>query len=186
MTWRIALVLNDGTRGDLLLQREDCETFLVVQLKTTHKSTEKGTYRFKDVFTPGVRGYDDMPVVCWCEAAARGWLAYGAALSARKKCDLHITPGARLEREFTRTSGDMQELVTFLAEHADDWPSFTEEAARHDLPSKSHQIEMQGIDAYKRSFPVPRLRMARGTEWPHGPHGGRCTRAYRGSDQDCA
>ena len=60
-----------------------------------------------------------MPVVCWCEAAARGWVADGAALSARKKRDLFITPAARNEREFTRTSGNMQELVTFLAEHAD-------------------------------------------------------------------
>ena len=159
MTGRKALVLNDNTRGDLLLQRED-GGFLVVQLKTTRKMTIKNQYRFSEVL-----GYENMPVVCWCEDTAHGWVADGATLNARKKSCIHITLGARIEREFTRTSGDMQQLLTFLAEHAEDWSSTTEDAARHDFRSKSHQIEMQGIDAYKQSFP------SHAYEWPNEQNG---------------
>lgn len=159
MTGRHALVLNDGTRGDMLLQRED-GAFIVVQLKTTHREYKTGTYRFSHVL-----GYEGMPVMCWCEAAARGWVADGATLNARKKSHLQITLGARLEHEFTRTSGDMPQLLAFLAEHADDWPSSTEEAARHDFPSKFHQIEMEGIEAYQRRFPD------RTYTWPNEQNG---------------
>ena len=150
MTGRIALVLNDNTRGDLILQRED-GAFLVVQLKTTREpGKHRNNRQYKFV---GVLGYEGMPVVCWCEGTARGWVADGATLDARKKRHLCITPGAPHERAFTLTSGDMQQLLTFLLEHADDWPSSTEDAARHDFPSKNNQIEMRGIDAYKQKFP---------------------------------
>ncbi|GHP06828.1 hypothetical protein PPROV_000557200 [Pycnococcus provasolii] len=44
MTGRPAIVLNDGTRGDVLLAREDGD-FLVVQLKTT-KTIAKNAYCF--------------------------------------------------------------------------------------------------------------------------------------------
>ena len=75
---RTALVLNDGTRGDLILEREDGR-FLVVQLKTTHgKAIGHTDYEFQHV-----HGYTRMPVVCWCEAEEIGWVADGTALDAR-------------------------------------------------------------------------------------------------------
>ena len=48
-TGRSAHVLNDGTRGDLIFEREDGR-FLVVQLKTTERiRTKKNAYDFVQV-----------------------------------------------------------------------------------------------------------------------------------------
>ena len=48
---------------------------------------------------------------------------------------------------------NMDDLLTFLYDHIDDWPSTTEEAASHDMLAETHQKEIRGIDAYKQRFP---------------------------------
>ena len=148
MTGRNALVLNDCTRGDLLLERQDGR-FLAAQLKTTHgKAKGRNYYYFRHV-----HGYTGMPVVCWCEADKVGWVADGTALDARTTKNLDITPDASLESKYTLAKGSMETLLTFLADHMDDWDSSTEDAARHDFASQCHQKEMRGIDAFKQRFP---------------------------------
>ena len=116
MTGRPAIVLNDGTRGDVLLARED-KDFLVVQLKTTKTTAVTGNaYNFSKVC-----GYSGMPVVCFCEEEKIGWVADGSALDARAKEKLVITPGAKQERDMTRAKGSMHVILKFLAAHVDEW-----------------------------------------------------------------
>ena len=160
LTGRRAFVLNDGTRGDILLEREDTR-FLVVQLKTTHqKMVFRNTYMFNDVL-----GYGDMPVLCFCEKDSTGWVADGSVLEARNKRILYITPGSKYESGTTLAKGCMQDLLSFLNIHADMWKPFTEYDARHDFNSESHLKEMRGIDAFKNRFPESNY------EWPEEQNG---------------
>ncbi|XRA97107.1 integrase catalytic domain-containing protein [Pycnococcus provasolii] len=158
MTGRRAIVLNDFTRGDLLLERKDGD-FVVVQLKTT-KTVKGNAYSFNDVC-----GYSGMPVVCFCEEDEIGWVADGGDLDTRAKEKLVITPGAKSERNVTRANGSMQDLLTYLAAHVNDWDSSTEEVARRDFQSEAHAKEMRGIDAWKRRFPNSNY------EWPFEQNG---------------
>lgn len=166
---RTALVLNDGTRGDLILEREDGR-FLVVQLKTTHgKAIGHTDYEFQHV-----HGYTRMPVVCWCEAEEIGWVADGTALDARTTSKLDITPGASLEREYTLAKGCMQTLLDFLVNHMDDWDSSTEDATARlglQIPSKRNARHR----CLQATLPGQRLRLASRTEWPCGYHDRRGT-----------
>ncbi|XRB14364.1 hypothetical protein RI054_08g42030 [Pseudoscourfieldia marina] len=158
MTGRRAIVLNDFTRGDLLLEREDGD-FVVVQLKTT-KTVKGNAYSFDHVC-----GYSGMPVVCFCEEDEIGWVADGGDLDVRAKETLVITPGANLERNVTLAKGSMQVLLTYLAAHVNDWDSSTEEVERRDFLSEDHAKEMRGIDAWKRRFPNSNY------EWPSEQNG---------------
>ena len=56
-----------------------------------------------------------MPVVCFCEEDSIDWVADGAALDARGKRGLNISPGANLERDMTRANGSMHDILKFLA-----------------------------------------------------------------------
>ena len=61
------MVLNDGTTGDILLQRKDGR-YLVVQVKSTHKKLKgKNCYQFQSVC-----GYKAMLVLCFCLSDALG------------------------------------------------------------------------------------------------------------------
>ena len=64
----------------------------------------------------------------------------------------------------------MQDLLTFLAAHVDEWDSSTEEVARRDFRSETHAKEMRGIDAWKRRFPNSTYEwpLARRAERPRG------------------
>ena len=144
---RKAMVLNDGTVGDILLQREDGR-YLVVQVKSTQKKLKgQNGYRFKNV-----RGYQGMPVFCFCESDAIGWIIDGTNLDERGKEGLVITPNARSE-QLALANGSMDDLVNYLDEHIDDWPSTTEVEARHALKSNSDVKELRGIEAYKARYP---------------------------------
>jgi hypothetical protein len=78
LTGRDAMVLNDGTTGDILLQRKDGR-YLVVQVKSTQeKMNGHNGYRFC-----AVCGYKDMPVFCFCESDAIGWIIDGTKLDER-------------------------------------------------------------------------------------------------------
>ncbi|XRB15916.1 hypothetical protein RI054_11g57580 [Pseudoscourfieldia marina] len=83
--------------------------------------------------------YDEIP--------SSSYTADGSALDARAKEKLVITPGAKLERDVTRANGSMQDLLTFLAAHVDEWDSSTEDVARRDFRSQTQAKEMRGIDA---------------------------------------
>ena len=96
LTGRDAMVLNDGTSGDNLLQREkDKDCYLVVQVKST-KQKVKGK---NGIHFSHVREYPDMPVLCFCESDAIGWIIDGTKLYERGTEDLTITPNAPLEEE---------------------------------------------------------------------------------------
>ena len=158
-TGRKAMLLNDGTTGDILLQRED-GLYLVVQVKTTHKKIKgQNGYRFENVC-----GYQGMPVFCFCESDAIGWIIDGTKLDERGKEDLHITPNARSE-QLALAKGSMDDLVNYLNEHIDDWPSTTEVEARHALKSNSDVKELRGIEAYKARYPEETY------EWPLAQNG---------------
>lgn len=144
-TNRNAFVLNDGTIGDIIFEREDSR-FLIVQLKTTMAKRNKD-YRFSDVC-----GYTGMPVVCVCQTEKIGWVIDGRVLDERGKRHLNMTPDAPLEKKITRTKGSMLDLVNYLAANINEWQSSTEHEARHDFASNSSAKEMAGIDAYKGCF----------------------------------
>lgn len=147
MTGQSAHVLNDGTRGDLIFEREDGR-FLVVQLKTTErKSKNPRAYKFT-----AVCGYTGMPVLCVCSTEKIGWVIDGGVLDERGKPQIEITPDAMLEKAVARAKGSLRDLLVHLTAHIDDWGSSTEDEARHDFLSKTHAKEMRGIDAYKRRF----------------------------------
>jgi hypothetical protein len=160
LTGRRAFVLNDGTRGDILFEREDAR-FLVVQLKTTHqKIAFHNGYMFANVL-----GYSEMPVLCFCEKDSTGWVADGSLLEAKNKRHLYITPGSKSESGTTLAKGCMHDLLSFLNIHADMWKPFTEYDARHDFNSESNSKEMRGIDAFKNRFPELNY------EWPDEQNG---------------
>lgn len=159
LTGRRAFVLNDGARGDILFEREDA-LFLVVQLKTTHQKVFNNSYLFRNVL-----GYDDMPVICFCEKDSIGWVADGRVLESRNKKFLCITPGSKYESGTTLAKGCMHDLLSFLNIHADMWKPSTEYDARHDFNSKTHSKEMRGIDAFKNRFPESNY------EWPEEQNG---------------
>ena len=158
-TGRDAMVLNDGTTGDILLQRKDGR-YLVVQVKSTQKKLKgQNGYRFKNV-----RGYQGMPVFCFCESDAIGWIIDGTKLDERRIKDLYITPNAPSE-QIALAKGSMDDLVNYLDDHIDDWPSTTEVEARHALKSNSDVKELRGIEAYKARYPEETY------EWPLAQNG---------------
>ena len=74
-TGRRAIVLNDFTRADALLQVESGD-FLPVQMKSTRGTVKsRNTWKFASVGR-----YSDMPVVCWRCDVGDAWLFDGAAL----------------------------------------------------------------------------------------------------------
>ena len=158
LTGRRAVVLNDGTTGDILLQKYKDGPYLVVQVKSTRK---KGGNRYH---FNGVCGYKDMPVFFFCVSDAIGWIIDGTKLDQRGKQYLYITPDTRLE-QLVLAEGSMDDLVKYLDEHIDKWPSTTEIEARHALKSKEHAKELQGIDAYKARYPEETY------EWPLAQNG---------------
>ena len=111
-TGRDAMVLNDGTTGDILLQRKDGH-YLVVQVKSTHEKRKgRNSYLFGHVC-----GYNDMPVFCFCESDAIGWIIDGTKLDQRGKEALEIRrPFARRSgRTSTRRRDGKREIVSARA-----------------------------------------------------------------------
>ena len=53
-----------------------------------------------------------MPVVCFCEEDSIDWVADGAALDARGKRGLNISPGANLERDINTNSKSILQHFT--------------------------------------------------------------------------
>lgn len=144
-----ALVLNDGTRADVLLGLCEDE-WLPLQLKTTSGAMKyrPNAWRFSDV-----TGYGGMPVVCWRCDVGDAWVYDGDVLQARGKSELTITPKGKNCNLALARNLDLAALVAWLHAHADRWPAVTEDAARYDFASENHALEMRGIDAYRSRFP---------------------------------
>ena len=154
------LVMNDGTRADLLFKRDG--GYLQLQLKTT-KTTKKGTngYQFKDVL-----GYAGMLVVCWVVDLQKAWVFDGTWLHARGKKNYILTPDCPSETAALKTNLSMTELLTYLhdvtpAAHV---RLTTEDAARNDFQGLEQKKEKIGIDAYEVLKPAD-------YQWPRGQNG---------------
>jgi hypothetical protein len=157
VTGHEAIVLNDGTRADVLLGLSD-GSFLPVQLKTTAKAMEGNPNAWQFCKVSGNTG---MAVVCWRCKENDAWIFDGSALEGRK-IKLNITPGKKNCRLAMARQLKLGEIVEFLHEHSSTWESTTEYAARHDFKSDNHAKEMRGIDAYRARFPGRQYR------WPDG------------------
>ncbi|QDZ20323.1 hypothetical protein HOP50_04g28410 [Chloropicon primus] len=162
---RTALVLNDGTKADVLLRLSEEDAWLPVQLKTTSgaKKGEPNMWYFHNV-----TGYSGMCVVCWRCDVGDAWVYNGNALNERGKLDLSVTP-LRKNCELALARGlNLAALVQWLSEQAQAqahlcrWTTVTEHAARHDFASEVHAVEMRGIDAFKASFPKHRYAFPEG------------------------
>ncbi|UPR03873.1 hypothetical protein HOP50_14g72030 [Chloropicon primus] len=164
---RTALVLNDGTKADVLLRLSEEDAWLPVQLKTTGgaKKGEPNTWYFHNV-----TGYSGMCVVCWRCDVGDAWVYNGNALNERGKLDLSVTP-LRKNCELALARGlNLAALVQWLSEQAQAqaqahlcrWTTVTEHAARHDFASAAQALEMRGIDAFKASFPKHRYAFPEG------------------------
>lgn len=155
------LVMNDGTRADLLFKRDG--GYLQLQLKTT-KTTLKG--RTNGYLFQGVLGYAGMLVVCWVIDLQRAWVFDGTWLHARGKKCIFLTPGNPSETAALKGNLSMLELVTYLhdvtpAAHV---RLTTEDAARNDFQGCWNKQEKMGIDAYEILRPAD-------YQWPREQNG---------------
>jgi len=145
-----AKVMNDSTKSDVIVRLTDKEdAWLRLQVKTTSGNNKKNTWAFRRV-----TGYTGMLVVCWRCDKKDAWVFDGAKLHKRGIRDLEVTPGAKNERELALASGrKLADLVGDLAArarkgNADLWPTVTEDEARKEFKSKTHELEHLGFVAY--------------------------------------
>ncbi len=146
------IICNDGTRSDVLFEID--EKFLPVQVKTA--SERRGAAQFRHV-----RGYSEMPVVCWSIDAKEALLYDGAVLDRHKSCDLAVRKTGENRRLAMRDGMDVDSLIDYLS-ISRHWALTTEDEARSDFKSVDHRKEYDGILAYRSRFPsVP-------FSWPEG------------------
>ena len=154
-----AIVMNDGTRADVLFKKAE-SSYLQLQLKTTAtKMKNQNGYRFSHVL-----GYAGMLVVCWVVDLNKAWVFDGTWLNERGQVKLYFTPGS--ETHALAKALTMDELVAYLHDHthAAHLRLTTEDAARNDFKGKDHKQEKFGIDAYMTFKP--------GTHgWPRDQNG---------------
>lgn len=128
------IILNDGTRADLLVQRSE-GLFLQIQLKTTSGPNKGNCCRFRHVL-----GYTGMPVLCWRIDQQSGWLYDGALLDERGIEDLNLTTGYNDENEAMHKGKGalkIEEICTFLVNTMDKFPGVHEISARWDFSGKA-------------------------------------------------
>ena len=154
-----AIVMNDGTRADVLFKVAE-SSYLQLQLKTTAtKKKNSNGYQFADVL-----GYAGMLVVCWVVDLKKAWVFDGTWLDERGKERLNFTHG--LETHALAKALTMDELIAYLHDHthAEHLRLTTEDAARNNFKGKDHKQEKFGIDAYMNFKP--------GThDWPRDQNG---------------
>jgi hypothetical protein len=75
------IIMNDGTKADVLIQvkHSSPRRYLLVQIKTTQSVDSNGNVQFQ-----AVRGYEKMPVVCFCQDTNQVWIAHGTMLDQKK------------------------------------------------------------------------------------------------------
>ena len=128
------IILNDGTRADLLLQRPN-GLFLQAQLKTTSGPVkyQNNCWQFSDVL-----GYSGMPVLCWRNDQQNGWLYDGGALDERGRNDLKVTPDFSNEKKAMHKGAlKMDEICIFLVNTMGKFPSVDKITASWDFSGKS-------------------------------------------------
>ena len=151
-----AIVLNDGTRADLLLAIDaEALRFIPVQIKTANKQSGKNIWQLSHV-----KGYTGMPVACWAVDAGIGWLHDGKELEMIEGGGLSIThngldkPRTSNEREWNgRCVFDMKALLETILSEKDRWPLVSEEFARWDFKGCDHFAEMLTLETYRRMKP---------------------------------
>jgi hypothetical protein len=155
-----AIVMNDGTRADVLFRVAEALLYLQLQLKTTAtKLKNENRYHFSHVL-----GYAGMLVVCWVVDLKKAWVFDGTWLDERGRKHLNFTPGS--ETRALATALTMDELLAYLHDHthAAHLRLTTEDAARNDFKGKGNKQEKFGIDAYMKFKP--------GThDWPRDQNG---------------
>ena len=160
-----AIVLNDGTRADVLLALgPGDDAYLNVQVKAANEMAVNEEKRNMWIFQH-VTKYPDMAVVFWRLDHSDGWAYDGAALAARGKINMHVTPGgvnARLALAAAPEAAHALLGRLWTVAGRDLWPTTTEDAAHRDFESGSHNKEFEGIEAYKA--------------WVRGTPGGAATR----------
>lgn len=156
-----AIVMNDGTRADVLFKKAE-SSYLQLQLKTTATTRKnRNGYKFADVL-----GYAGMLVVCWVVDLKKAWVFDGTWLHERGQRGHQFTPGHPTETPALATALTMIELIAYLHDHAHaaHLRLTTEDAARNDFKGKYHTQEKFGIDAYMTFKP--------GThDWPRDQNG---------------
>ena len=166
-----AIVMNDGTRADVLFKV--ALLYLQLQLKTTAtKVKNKNGYHFNDVL-----GYAGMLVVCWVVDLKKAWVFDGTWLNERGQEKLYFTPGS--ETHALAKALTMDQLIAYLHDHthAEHLRLTTEDAARNDFNSEKHKQEKFGIDAYIKFKP--------GThDWPRDQNGKYDTTLWTCEDED--
>ena len=147
-----ALVLNDGTRADVLFFRRAEDAYLQLQWKTTAttKKMQKNSYRFANVL-----GYAGMLVVFWVVDLQKAWVFDGTWLDERGKEKYYLPPGENSELPALQKSLSMDELVAYfkdtaLAPHL---KLTTEDAARRDFKGANQAKEKVGIDEWEKVTP---------------------------------
>ena len=155
-----AIVMNDGTRADVLFKVAEA-LYLQLQLKTTATTIKnQNGYRFKHVL-----GYAGMLVVCWVVDLKKAWVFDGTWLNERGQKTLDFT-WLRYETHALANALTMEELIAYLHDHthAEHLRLTTEDAARNDFKAKIKKRRKFGIDAYMKFKP--------GThDWPRDQNG---------------
>ena len=147
----VALVLNDGTRADVLFRRAE-DAYLQLQWKTTAtRMKTQNSYQFAHVL-----GYAGMLVVFWVVDLKKAWVFDGTWLDERGKGNYCLTPGGKkTELPALQKSLSMDELVAYLKDTAlaPHLKLTTEDAARRDFQCAHHAKEGVGIDEWEEVTP---------------------------------
>lgn len=170
-----AIVMNDGTRADVLFKVTEA-SYLQLQLKTTATKVRKDRngYKFAEVL-----GYAGMLVVCWVVDLKKAWVLDGTWLDERGQRGYTFTPGYPTETPALAKALTMDQLIAYLHDHthAKHLRLTAEDAARNDLKGKHHKQEKFGIDAYMTFKP--------GThDWPREQGGEYDTTLWTCDDEE--
>ena len=169
-----AIVMNDGTRADVLFKVAE-SSYLQLQLKTTATTKKNANgYQFNDVL-----GYAGMLVVCWVVDLKKAWVLDGTWLHERGQEKYSFTPGYATETHALAKALTMDQLIAYLHDHthAAHLRLTTEDAARNDFKGKDHKQEKFGIDAYMNFKP--------GThDWPRDQNGKYDTTLWTRGDEE--
>lgn len=145
------IILNDGTRADILVQRSDM-LFFQIQLKTTGgpQKYQNNCWSFSHVL-----GYTGMSVLCWRIDQQSGWLYDGTLLDERGTRDLHVTPGFDNENKAMHKGAlKLDEICTFIVNVMNKFPGVDETLARWDFSGNAIENfkERVSIEIWKIYF----------------------------------
>lgn len=123
------IILNDGTRADMLIRRTD-GLYLQLQLKTTrrHREGRPNSWTFRHM-----RGYTHMFVLCWRYDQASGWIYDGTKLNHRNIENLCVSSkGVNRAMAFGGVK-TMPQLCEFLMDNQYEFPGIDAISASWDF-----------------------------------------------------